>query len=51
MVERPSSANQRIKDKLFESALTKKDIRDKEERERSRIEFAEKVISDHEKSS
>ena len=53
MVEsgRPSSANARIKEKMVESALTKADIRDKEAKEKSRIEFAEKVMSDHEKSS
>ena len=36
---------------MVESALTKADIRDKEAKEKSRIEFAEKVMSDHEKSS
>ena len=53
MVEsgRPSSANARIKEKMVESALTKADIRDREAKERSRIEFADQVLSDHEKSS
>ena len=48
---RPGSANAKIKEKLHESILTKNEIRDKEAKERSRIDFAEKVLSDHEKSS
>ena len=51
MVERPSSANQRIKEKLTECALTKADRRWREEAEKSKQEWAEKVLDEHEKTS
>ena len=50
-VERPRSINARIREKQFESVLTKQDRRDREAKEQSQKEWRQEVLDEHEKSS